>query len=66
MWSVEYKYVECRVEDVELLDRRLRGRAPVRSQRSGVSPPPPDAECGGSNEDCHNLTPVVRSAMLLL
>jgi predicted kinase len=53
--GVEYKYVECRVEDVELLDRRLRGRLPMRSQRSGVRLPPPDAECGGSNEDCHNL-----------
>jgi predicted kinase len=53
--GVEYKYVECRVEDVELLDRRLRGRVPMRSQRSGVCLPPPDAEGGGSNEDCHKL-----------
>ena len=52
---VEYKYVECRVEDVKLLDRRLRGRVPMRSQRSGVCLPPPDAKGGGSNEDGHEL-----------
>jgi predicted kinase len=53
--GAEYKYVECRVEDVQLLDRRLRGRVPMRSQRSGVCLPPSDAEGGGSNEDCHEL-----------
>jgi predicted kinase len=57
LYGVEYKYVECRVEVVELLDQRLRGRAPMRSQRSGVCLPLPDADAegGGSNEDCYKL-----------
>ena len=35
-----YWYVECYVEDIDLLDRRLRARVPMRSQRAGVSEPP--------------------------
>jgi predicted kinase len=48
-----YRYVECRVGvgDVGLLDRRIRGRAPLRSQRTGVGRPPPDAKRGGSEPD---------------
>ncbi|KAI3329035.1 P-loop containing nucleoside triphosphate hydrolase protein [Xylariaceae sp. AK1471] len=38
-----YRYVECRVEDLELLDHRLHTRTPLRSQRTGVSEPPPDS-----------------------
>ncbi|HEX4775015.1 MAG TPA: AAA family ATPase [Candidatus Saccharimonadales bacterium] len=40
-----YRYVECRVavEDVALLDERIRGRAPLRSQRTGVARPPADS-----------------------
>ncbi len=37
-----YRYIECRVEDLEELDRRLRSRTPLPSQLRGVrsSPPP--------------------------
>jgi predicted kinase len=40
-----YRYVECRVgaDDVGLLDRRIQGRPPLRSQRTGVGRPPADA-----------------------
>ncbi|KFY86658.1 hypothetical protein V500_07494 [Pseudogymnoascus sp. VKM F-4518 (FW-2643)] len=38
-----YRFVECRVEDVEVLDRRLRGRVAMRSQRTGIDVPPADA-----------------------
>jgi predicted kinase len=42
--NYEYKYVWCRVksEDVEMLDQRIRSRAPMRSQRTGVFRPPID------------------------
>ena len=47
-----YRYVECRVDDVDLLDARLRGRVLLRSQRAGVERPPPDAGGGdGRGED---------------
>ena len=38
-----YRYIECRVEDLEELDRRLRSRTPLPSQLRGVrsAPPPP-------------------------
>ncbi|KAK4156223.1 hypothetical protein C8A00DRAFT_41282 [Chaetomidium leptoderma] len=39
----EYWYVECRVEDMGLLDKRLRERVSLRSQRTGVDRPPGDA-----------------------
>jgi hypothetical protein len=29
----DYKYVECKVNDIDLLDQRIRSRAPMRSQR---------------------------------
>ncbi|KAK8068851.1 hypothetical protein PG994_005467 [Apiospora phragmitis] len=35
-----YWYVECKVEDVDLLDKRLRTRDPMTSQRTGVDLPP--------------------------
>jgi predicted kinase len=38
-----YRYVECRVEDLDVLDSRMRARAPLRSQRAGVSVPPRDS-----------------------
>ena len=37
-----YKYVECRINDIDLLDQRLRSREPMRSQRTGVELPPSD------------------------
>jgi len=38
-----YRYVECRVEDLNVLDGRMRARTPLRSQRAGVSVPPRDS-----------------------
>ncbi|KAF8859557.1 hypothetical protein BDZ45DRAFT_673299 [Acephala macrosclerotiorum] len=42
-YGYEYRYVECKVNDIDLLDQRLRGRVSLRSQRKGVDVPPPDA-----------------------
>ncbi|KAK8075789.1 ATP-binding protein [Apiospora hydei] len=47
----EYWYVECRVEDVALLDERLRARNPMRSQRTGINCPPAGASSSGRGED---------------
>lgn len=41
-------YVECKVEDVDLLDQRLRTRVPMTSQRTGVDCPPPAALANGA------------------
>ncbi|KAK3359511.1 P-loop containing nucleoside triphosphate hydrolase protein [Lasiosphaeria hispida] len=41
--SYEYWYIECRIDDIGVLDERLRKRAPLRSQRAGVHRPPSDA-----------------------
>ena len=35
-----YWYVECQVQDVDLLDQRLRSRSQMTSQRNGVDRPP--------------------------
>ncbi|KAI1818658.1 P-loop containing nucleoside triphosphate hydrolase protein [Poronia punctata] len=35
-----YWYVECRADDIELLDSRLRARDPLPSQRTAVDRPP--------------------------
>jgi predicted kinase len=40
--GLRYRYVECVTEDIALLDRRLRSRAPLRSQRQSVDTPPVD------------------------
>ncbi|KAH8586270.1 hypothetical protein B0O99DRAFT_528971 [Bisporella sp. PMI_857] len=50
-YGYEYRYVECRVDDIELLDGRLRSREPLRSQRTGVDRPPPDAAGEGQVVD---------------
>ena len=42
-YGFEYKYVDCKVNDIDLLDQRLHSRVPLRSQRKGVNTPPPDA-----------------------
>jgi predicted kinase len=41
----EYKYVECRVkvDNIDLLDKRIQSREQKRSQRKAVSTPPRDA-----------------------
>jgi predicted kinase len=46
-----YWYVECRVQDVDLLDQRLRARDPMTSQRAGVDRPPPAAAARGASGD---------------
>ena len=45
-----YQYVECRVTDIELIERRLRGRIPQRSQRTGVYNPPPDSNSADTSK----------------
>lgn len=40
--GLRYRYVECVTEDVKELDRRLRGRTALRSQRPSVATPPVD------------------------
>jgi predicted kinase len=49
----EYRYVECRVGvgDVGVLDRRIQGRPPLRSQRTGVGRPPADANRVGQRAE---------------
>ena len=42
-YGYSYLYVECRVNDIDLLDKRLRTRPGLRSQRKGVDLPPSDA-----------------------
>ena len=54
-YGYNYNYVECRVDDVDLLDRRLRNRVPLRSQRTGVNCPPPDASRARHSEDYRAL-----------
>ena len=50
-FDYDYKYVECRVNDVDLLDERLQTRVSLRSQRTGVNKPPADATEARHNED---------------
>ena len=42
----KYRYVECRVDDIDFLDWRLRDRVSLRCQRSSVDGPPPDDASG--------------------
>lgn len=52
-----YWYVECKVNDVDLLDRRMRARQPMASQRSAVDCPPTAAQGNGARvgEDARAL-----------
>ncbi|KAL8364660.1 hypothetical protein RB595_003780 [Gaeumannomyces hyphopodioides] len=51
-----YWYVECRVADVDLLDRRLRARErPMASQRTAVDEPPAAAATARAGEDSRAL-----------
>lgn len=52
-----YRYVECQVGDVDLLDERLRARPAMTSQRSAVDCPPVAAQGTGSRvgEDARAL-----------
>ncbi len=53
--GLAYWYVECRVEDIDLLDQRLRARTPMTSQRTGVDRPPEAASAARQGEDSHAL-----------
>lgn len=46
-----YWYVECKVEDIDLLDQRLHARNPMRSQRTSVDSPPDAARSARAGED---------------
>lgn len=50
-----YWYVECKVQDVDLLDQRLRSRDPMTSQRSSVDCPPAAAHGARAGEDSRAL-----------
>jgi predicted kinase len=51
----EYVYVECRmpVEQLALLDERLRSRQPQRCQRTGVGRPPADSGAETADESAY-------------
>lgn len=58
-YGYEYWYVECKVQDIDLLDQRLRTRGSLTSQRTGVNCPPPaaaaDAACSAHSQDSQAL-----------
>ena len=55
-YGYDYKYIECKVGDIDLLDRRLQTRTSLRSQRTGVNRPPAGASgTSHSAEDSHAL-----------
>ena len=54
-YGAQYWYVECRVDDMGLLDERLRQRVPLRSQRTGVNRPPIDVIGTGTSEDSRQI-----------
>lgn len=56
-YDYSYKYIECKVgvDDLDLLDDRLRARVPLRSQRTAVNNPPGDSTAMGQGVDYHGL-----------
>jgi hypothetical protein len=54
-YGLVYWYVECKVEDIDLLDERLRRRTPLTSQRAGVERPPEAAGGAREGEDSRAL-----------
>lgn len=50
-----YWYIECQVDDIGLLDERLRKRDPLRSQRTAVDCPPSAASSAREGEDSKEL-----------
>ncbi|WDK13121.1 hypothetical protein CGRA01v4_04402 [Colletotrichum graminicola] len=50
-----YWYVECKVEDIDLLDERMRSRDSMKSQRTGVDCPPAAACHARAGEDSRGL-----------
>lgn len=54
-YGYPYWYIECKVQDLDLLDQRLRIRIPMKSQRTGVDHPPAAATQSAYSEDSHAL-----------
>lgn len=54
-YGFTYWYVECKVEDIDVLDERLRTREPMKSQRTGVDLPPAAAIGAREGEDSRAL-----------
>ncbi|KAK4035362.1 hypothetical protein C8A01DRAFT_48406 [Parachaetomium inaequale] len=55
LFGFEYWYIECRVDDLDLMDERLQKRVPLRSQRMGVDHPPVDASSCRQGEESRAL-----------
>ncbi|KAI0503168.1 hypothetical protein F5B22DRAFT_561066 [Xylaria bambusicola] len=51
----EYWYIECQVQDIDLLDQRLRERDPMTSQRTAVDSPPAAAKSARTGVDSRAL-----------
>ncbi|KAI1359869.1 P-loop containing nucleoside triphosphate hydrolase protein [Xylaria arbuscula] len=51
----EYWYIECKVQDIDLLDQRLRARNPMASQRTSVDMPPAAARSARVGVDSRAL-----------
>ena len=51
LYNYEYKYIECRVDNLDLLETRLQSRVSMRSQRASVTSAPIDAIEARHNED---------------
>ncbi|CZR62606.1 uncharacterized protein PAC_12503 [Phialocephala subalpina] len=54
-YGYDYKYIECRVDDIDLLEERLKTRVSMRSQRPGGDVPPRDASITRDSEDSRAL-----------
>lgn len=54
-YGYTYWYVECQVKDIDLLDKRLRARDPLPSQRTGVELPPAAAADSRPKQDSREL-----------
>ncbi|KAK2015800.1 hypothetical protein LZ32DRAFT_602091 [Colletotrichum eremochloae] len=50
-YNFTYWYIECHVDDIDLLDERLRARQSMKSQRTSVYCPPAAASSARVGED---------------
>ncbi|KAK1979117.1 hypothetical protein LZ30DRAFT_631860 [Colletotrichum cereale] len=50
-YNFTHWYIECHVDDIDLLDERLRAREPMKSQRASVYCPPAAASSARAGED---------------
>lgn len=51
LYSFTYWYVECKVDNIDLLDERLRARLALKSQRTSVETPPEAARDARKDEN---------------